>query len=146
MSMTRPARAKLPNRLVHAAPHCQLLWRHMLDGSTTEHRKHQYHADTGYERRRLRKKTPGQPTICTTTEPIGGPATTASAPTVVQLPTILTIQWFSVKSLTERGQSLFEVVVPQQEVLIAKLLAPLSEDEQRELLRLLRKLDHAIPT
>jgi DNA-binding MarR family transcriptional regulator len=49
-------------------------------------------------------------------------------------------------SLTERGQTLFEVVVPQQEALIAQLLAPLSDDEQRELLRLLRKLDHGIPT
>ena len=49
-------------------------------------------------------------------------------------------------SLTERGQTLFDVVVPQQEALIAQLLAPLSDDEQRELLRLLRKLDHGIPT
>jgi DNA-binding MarR family transcriptional regulator len=47
-------------------------------------------------------------------------------------------------SLTEQGQALFEVVVPQQEALIADLLAPLSADEQRELLRLLRKLDHSI--
>ena len=47
-------------------------------------------------------------------------------------------------SLTERGQALFELVVPQQEALIADLLTPLSEDEQRELLRLLRKLDHNI--
>jgi DNA-binding MarR family transcriptional regulator len=46
--------------------------------------------------------------------------------------------------LTEQGQALFEKVVPQQEVLIADLLAPLSDDEQRELLRLLRKLDHEI--
>ena len=48
-------------------------------------------------------------------------------------------------SLTEQGQALFEVVVPQQEALIAELLVPLSDDEQRELLRLLRKLDHGIP-
>ena len=47
-------------------------------------------------------------------------------------------------SLTDRGQALFEVVVPQQEALIADLLAPLSADEQREFLRLLRKLDHGI--
>jgi DNA-binding MarR family transcriptional regulator len=47
-------------------------------------------------------------------------------------------------SLTARGQMLFEEVVPQQEALIADLLAPLSADEQRELLRLLRKLDHGI--
>jgi DNA-binding MarR family transcriptional regulator len=49
-------------------------------------------------------------------------------------------------SLTEQGQALFEVVVPQQEALIADLLAPLSDDEQRELLRLLRKLDQNITT
>ena len=47
-------------------------------------------------------------------------------------------------SLTEQGQQLFDRVVPQQEALIADLLAPLSDAEQRELLRLLRKLDHAI--
>lgn len=49
-------------------------------------------------------------------------------------------------SLTERGRALFQVVVPQQEALIAELLVPLSADEQRELLRLLRKLDHGIAT
>jgi DNA-binding MarR family transcriptional regulator len=49
-------------------------------------------------------------------------------------------------SLTQQGQALFEVVVPQQEALIADLLTPLSDDEQRELLRLLRKLDHGITT
>ena len=49
-------------------------------------------------------------------------------------------------SLTDQGQALFEVVVPQQEALIADLLAPLSDDEQRELLRLLRKLDQNITT
>jgi DNA-binding MarR family transcriptional regulator len=47
-------------------------------------------------------------------------------------------------SLTDRGEALFRQVVPQQEALIADLLAPLSGDEQRELLRLLRKLDQAI--
>lgn len=47
-------------------------------------------------------------------------------------------------SLTERGQRLFEVVVPEQEAQIADLLTPLSADEQRELLRLLRKLDRAL--
>lgn len=47
-------------------------------------------------------------------------------------------------SLTERGQALFEVVVPAQEALIADLLAPLAPGEQIELLRLLRKLDHGI--
>jgi DNA-binding MarR family transcriptional regulator len=49
-------------------------------------------------------------------------------------------------SLTEQGEALFQLVVPQQEALIADLLAPLSDDEQRELLRLLRKLDHGITT
>jgi DNA-binding MarR family transcriptional regulator len=48
--------------------------------------------------------------------------------------------------LTERGQELFQTVVPQQEALIAEMLSPLSPDEQRELLRLLRKLDHTIET
>ena len=47
-------------------------------------------------------------------------------------------------SLTERGQALYKRVVPQQETLIAELLSPLSEDEQHELLRLLRKLDHEL--
>lgn len=46
--------------------------------------------------------------------------------------------------LTNRGQTLFEQVVPQQEALIAGLLTPLSDDEQHTLLRLLRKLDHGM--
>lgn len=46
--------------------------------------------------------------------------------------------------LTEQGQALFETIVPQQEALIADLLAPLSPTEQSELLRLLRKLDHKL--
>ncbi|HNP73424.1 MAG TPA: MarR family transcriptional regulator [Kouleothrix sp.] len=49
-------------------------------------------------------------------------------------------------SLTERGQELFAAVVPQQEALIAGMLAPLSADEQHELLRLLRKLDQNLPS
>ena len=49
-------------------------------------------------------------------------------------------------SLTERGQALFQVVVPRQEDLIADLLSPLSSAEQHELLRLLRKLDHSLTT
>ncbi len=49
-------------------------------------------------------------------------------------------------SLTERGQALYQIVVPRQEALIADLLASLSADEQRELLRLLRKLDHSMST
>lgn len=47
-------------------------------------------------------------------------------------------------SLTARGQALYDAVVPQQEALVAELLAPLAPDEQRELLRLLRKLDHGL--
>jgi DNA-binding MarR family transcriptional regulator len=47
--------------------------------------------------------------------------------------------------LTPRGQELFEQVVPRQEALIATLLSPLAPDEQRELLRLLRKLDQQMP-
>jgi DNA-binding MarR family transcriptional regulator len=47
-------------------------------------------------------------------------------------------------SLTEQGHALYAVVVPRQEALIADLLAPLSRDEQHELLRLLRKLDHSL--
>jgi DNA-binding MarR family transcriptional regulator len=46
--------------------------------------------------------------------------------------------------LTERGRELFQLLVPQQEALIADLLASLSADEQRALLGLLRKLDHGI--
>src|SRR5262245_2062440 len=49
-------------------------------------------------------------------------------------------------SLTDRGKAIYEIVVPQQEALIADLLSPLSADEQHELLRLLRKLDHSIPS
>jgi DNA-binding MarR family transcriptional regulator len=49
-------------------------------------------------------------------------------------------------SLTEQGQALYRLVVPRQEALIAELLAPLSADDQHELLRLLRKLDHGIVT
>lgn len=48
-------------------------------------------------------------------------------------------------TLTARGQALYDEVVPQQEALVAQLLAPLAPDEQRELLRLLRKLDHSLP-
>jgi|HigsolmetaAR201D_1030396.scaffolds.fasta_scaffold21319_2 DNA-binding MarR family transcriptional regulator len=47
-------------------------------------------------------------------------------------------------SLSERGQKLYEEVVPQQEQLIAELLQGLTRDEQFELLHLLRKLDHQL--
>jgi DNA-binding MarR family transcriptional regulator len=46
--------------------------------------------------------------------------------------------------LTERGQALFDAVVPQQEALIADLFSPLSPEEQRQLLVLLRKLDRGL--
>jgi len=47
-------------------------------------------------------------------------------------------------SLSERGQKLYQEVVPQQEQLIAELLQGLTRDEQFELLHLLRKLDHQL--
>lgn len=47
-------------------------------------------------------------------------------------------------SLTPRGEELYKDVVPRQEALISEALAPLTEDEQQELLRLLRKLDHSL--
>lgn len=47
-------------------------------------------------------------------------------------------------SLTPRGKVLYSQVVPQQEGLVAEVFAPLSAEEQHELLRLLRKLDHSI--
>lgn len=46
--------------------------------------------------------------------------------------------------LTEAGRRMFDTVVPAQEALIAGLLAPLSADEQAQLLALLRKLDHGL--
>ncbi len=49
-------------------------------------------------------------------------------------------------SLTEDGQALFQRVVPQQEAQLTTLLASLSNAEQLELLRLLRKLDRSIET
>lgn len=47
-------------------------------------------------------------------------------------------------SLTPAGRRTYEVVVPLQEALIAELFSPLTEDERSLLLRLLRKLDHAL--
>jgi DNA-binding MarR family transcriptional regulator len=46
--------------------------------------------------------------------------------------------------LTEQGRRMFAELVPTQEALIAKLLAPLGHDEQTQLLALLRKLDQAL--
>ena len=44
--------------------------------------------------------------------------------------------------LTEAGRRLFAETVPAQEALVAELFAPLSAEEQAQLLALLRKLDH----
>jgi DNA-binding MarR family transcriptional regulator len=46
--------------------------------------------------------------------------------------------------LTEQGQRMFAELVPAQEALVASLFAPLSHDEQTQLLALLRKLDHQL--
>lgn len=47
-------------------------------------------------------------------------------------------------SLTPEGRRKHEVVVPMQEAMIARLFSPLDESERQELLRILRKLDHAL--
>ncbi len=46
--------------------------------------------------------------------------------------------------LTPRGRSLFDRVVPAHEAVIAESLSPLTAEEQRQLLSLLRKLDRAL--
>jgi DNA-binding MarR family transcriptional regulator len=46
--------------------------------------------------------------------------------------------------LTDQGRRLFAELVPAQEALIAELFAPLSHDEQTQLLALLRKLDQEL--
>ena len=46
--------------------------------------------------------------------------------------------------LTGEGRRLFEETVPAHEALIAERLSILSEEEQRQLLELLRKLDRAL--
>lgn len=46
--------------------------------------------------------------------------------------------------LTEQGRRLFDEVVPEREDLIAAKLSVLSEEEQRQLHELLRKLDRSI--
>lgn len=50
----------------------------------------------------------------------------------------------NILSLTAEGQRLFAAVVPAQEARIAVLFAALTPHEQRDLLRLLRTLDHAL--
>ena len=47
--------------------------------------------------------------------------------------------------LTERGESLYAAVVPEHEALIAEQFSALAPEEQVQLLRLLRTLDHALP-
>lgn len=47
--------------------------------------------------------------------------------------------------LTDRGQALFDAVVPAQEAWHVERFAALSDAEQRQLLALLRKLAHSAP-
>ena len=47
--------------------------------------------------------------------------------------------------LTKRGESLYAAVVPEHEGLIAEQFSALAPEEQVQLLRLLRTLDHALP-
>lgn len=47
-------------------------------------------------------------------------------------------------SLTEKGQELYDRVVPSQEDLVAKQFSALSSAEVDNLLHLLRKIDHAL--
>ena len=46
--------------------------------------------------------------------------------------------------LTAHGRETFDAVVPRHDELIVHLLSALSDEEQATLLRLLRKLDHAL--
>ena len=46
--------------------------------------------------------------------------------------------------LTDRGRTVYADVVPEHEALIAEQLSALDQDAQRQLLRLLRKLDHSL--
>ena len=46
--------------------------------------------------------------------------------------------------LTHRGRTVYADVVPEHEALIAEQLSALDQDAQRQLLRLLRKLDHSL--
>lgn len=46
--------------------------------------------------------------------------------------------------LTDKGRQLFEDVVPAHDEMVASKLAELEPDEQRTLLRLLRRLDHEL--
>ena len=46
--------------------------------------------------------------------------------------------------LTDQGRQVHDDVVPRHDTLLAEQFSTLTEDEQRELLRLLRQLDHAL--
>jgi DNA-binding MarR family transcriptional regulator len=46
--------------------------------------------------------------------------------------------------LTEQGHRVHDDVVPRHDALLAEQFSSLSEDDQRELLRLLRQVDHAL--
>jgi DNA-binding MarR family transcriptional regulator len=46
--------------------------------------------------------------------------------------------------LTEQGHRVHDHVVPKHDALLADQFSSLSEDDQRELLRLLRQVDHAL--
>src|SRR5438067_10839914 len=46
--------------------------------------------------------------------------------------------------LTQQGREVHDEVVPRHDVLLAEHLSALTDDEQRELLRLLRHVDHAL--
>jgi DNA-binding MarR family transcriptional regulator len=46
--------------------------------------------------------------------------------------------------LTEQGRRVHDEVVPQHEAMLAERFNTLSETDQRELLRLLRQLDHSL--
>lgn len=50
----------------------------------------------------------------------------------------------NILSLTEKGQELYDRVVPAQEDLVSKQFSALSASEVDNLLHLLRKLDHAL--
>src|SRR5438067_9295271 len=46
--------------------------------------------------------------------------------------------------LTDQGRRIHDEVVPRHDAMLAEHFSTLNEDEQRELLRLLRQLDHAL--
>src|SRR5215207_8606282 len=46
--------------------------------------------------------------------------------------------------LTDQGRRLHDEIVPRHDALLAEHFSTLSADEQRELLRLLRQVDHAL--